>query len=219
MVLRGKAILFDIDGTLVDSTPAVERSWHTWAREYDVDYEALMRVSHGRRTEDTVAEFVAPQRRADAVARLQELELTDLDDVTALPGARGLLGPLSRDRWAAVTSGERPLMTARLTAALLPVPDIMICAEDVVAGKPSPEGYLKAAAALGHDATQCVVVEDSPAGIAAGKAAGSQVLAVTTTHDADQVADADMIVADLSRLLATFGADGVVLAALDQPDP
>src|SRR5689334_18889564 len=105
MVLRCKAILFDIDGTLVDSTPVVERSWRTWAQEYDVDIEALMRVCHGRRTEDTVADFVTPQQQAVAVARLQALELADFDGVTALPGARQLLDGLPRRRWAAVTSG------------------------------------------------------------------------------------------------------------------
>ena len=147
-----KAILFDIDGTLVDSTPVVERSWRTWAQEYDVDAEEVMRVCHGRRTEDTVAEFVTPQQLAVAVARVQALELADFDGVTALPGARQLIDALSRQRWAAVTSGERALMTARLAAAQLPIPETMICAEDVAVGKPSPEGYLQAAAALGFHA-------------------------------------------------------------------
>ena len=207
MMLQGKAVLFDIDGTLVDSTPVVERSWRTWAEEFGVDVDKLMRVCHGRRTEDTVADFVTPPRRAAAVARLQALELADFDGVTALPGAQQLLEELPRRRWAAVTSGERPLMTARLEAARLPIPDILICAEDVAAGKPSPEGYLQAAAGLGFDASQCVVVEDAPAGIAAGLAAGAQVLAVTTTHDADQVSSADVIVADLSyvRMKSTNG--------------
>lgn len=212
MMLQGRAVLFDIDGTLVDSTPVVERSWRTWAQEFGVDADELMRVCHGRRTEDTVADFVTPQRRAVAVARLQALELADFDGVTALPGAQQLLEELPRRRWAAVTSGERPLMTARLEAARLPIPDILICAEDVAAGKPSPEGYLQAAAGLGFDASQCVVVEDAPAGIAAGLAAGAQVLAVTTTHDADQVSSADVIVADLSYVRMKSTNDGVVLS-------
>jgi sugar-phosphatase len=210
-MVHANAILFDIDGTLVDSTPAVERSWRTWAQEYDIDAEAVMRVCHGRRTEDTVAEFVAPQQRAGAVARLQALELADLDGVTALPGAHQLLDGLPRQRWAAVTSGERALMTARLAAAQLPIPETMICAEDVAVGKPSPEGYVKAAAALGFDATQCVVVEDAPAGIAAGLAAGAHVVAVTTTHTVQQVGSADVIVADLSYLHVSSTNDGVAL--------
>ena len=213
-MLHAKAILFDIDGTLVDSTPVVERSWRTWAQEYDVDAEDVMRVCHGRRTEDTVAEFVTPQQLAAAVARVQALELADFDGVTALPGARQLVETLPRQRWAAVTSGERALMTARLAAAHLPIPGTMICAEDVAVGKPSPEGYLQAAAALGFDAAQCVVVEDAPAGIAAGLAAGARVLAVTTTHTADQVASADVIVADLSCLRVTSTDDGVVLTTI-----
>ncbi len=210
-MLHARAILFDIDGTLVDSTPVVERSWRTWAQEYDADAEAVMRVCHGRRTEDTVAEFVTPQQLAAAVARLQGLELGDFDGVHALPGAQQLLDVLPRQRWAAVTSGERALMTARLAAAQLPIPEIMICAEDVAAGKPSPEGYLQAAAALGFEAGQCVVVEDAPAGIAAGQAAGAQVLAVTTTHTAHQVASADVIVADLSCVRVRSTKDGVAL--------
>ncbi|MDT5181381.1 MAG: mannitol-/sugar-/sorbitol-6-phosphatase [Mycobacterium sp.] len=211
---NASAILFDIDGTLVDSTPVVERSWRTWALEYDVDADELMRVCHGRRSEDTIADFVAPQRRPAAVARLAALEMGDLDGVAALPGARQLLDALPRERWAAVTSGGRALMTARLAAARLPVPEVMVCAEDVTVGKPSPEGYVKAAAALGFDAARCVVVEDAPAGIAAGVAAGARVVAVTTTHDADQVADADVVVADLSCLRASVTDGGVVLASV-----
>jgi sugar-phosphatase len=210
-MLRAMAILFDIDGTLVDSTPVVERCWRAWAQEFDVDAEAVIQVCHGRRTEDTVAEFVTPRLRPEAVARLQALELADLDGVTALPGAEEILDVLPRQRWAAVTSGERALMTARLAAARLPVPQTMICAEDVAVGKPSPEGYVKAAAAMALEATQCVVVEDAPAGIAAGLAAGAQVLAVTTTHTTELVASADMVVTDLSDLRVTITNDGVVL--------
>ena len=215
MVLRGEAILFDIDGTLVDSTPVVERCWRIWAAEFDVDGDAVMAVCHGRRSEDTIADFVATPRRAAAVARLQALEIADLDGVVALPGALDVLESLPRDRWAAVTSGGRALMTARLTAARLPIPETMVCAEDVRVGKPSPEGYVKAAAALGFDAARCVVVEDAPAGIAAGRAAGARVLAVTTTHGADEVADADLVVPDLSRVRATSTGDGIALTTVD----
>ncbi len=213
-MLRARAILFDIDGTLVDSTPVVERSWRTWAQEYGVDADEVLRVCHGRRTEDTVAEFIAPQQLEVAVARLQELELADFDGVMALPGAQQILEGLTPWRWAAVTSGERDLMTRRLSAAQLPIPETIICAEDVAVGKPSPEGYLLAAAALGLPAKHCVVVEDAPAGIAAGVAAGARVVAVTTTHTADQVAGADVIVADLSCLRVELTDDGVVLNRL-----
>ena len=182
MVLHGRAILFDIDGTLISSGTAVERSWRTWAREYGVDPEQVLRVCHGRRTEDVVSQFVAPLQRAAAIARELALELADLDGVVALPGARRLLEALPHRQWAAVTSGERSLMTARLAAARLPTPKLMITAEDVSTGKPSPEGYLKAATALSLKAQQCLVIEDAPAGISAGRAAGAQVLAVTTTH-------------------------------------
>src|SRR3954453_10378183 len=214
-MLRARAILFDIDGTLGDSTPVVERSWRTWAQEYRVDADEVLRVCHGRRTEDTVAEFVAPQQLEVAVARLQALELADFEGVMALPGAQQILEALAPRRWAAVTSGERDLMIGRLSAAQLPIPETMICAEDVAVGKPSPEGYLLAAAALGLDARHCVVVEDAPAGIAAGLTAGARVVAVTTTHTADQVAGADVIVADLSCLRVELTDDGVVLNRLE----
>lgn len=211
-VLRGKRILFDIDGTLVDSTATVERSWGTWADEYGVDYQEVLKVCHGRRTEDTVAHFIAPHERIAATARLLALqELADLDGVLALPGARRLLDALPHGHWAAVTSGPRSLMAARLAAAQLPAPKLLIGAEDVADGKPNPQGYLKAAAALGLDAQECVVVEDAPAGVGAGRAAGAQVLAVTTTHRATELADADVVVGDLSFVDVEVTDTGVAL--------
>ncbi|SPM36028.1 Beta-phosphoglucomutase or related phosphatase, HAD superfamily [Mycobacterium rhizamassiliense] len=198
-VLRGKRILFDIDGTLIDSTATVEQSWRTWAKEYGVDYEEVLKVCHGRRTEDTVARFVGPHDLVAATARQLALqELADFDGVLELPGARRLLDALPHSLWAAVTSGPRSLMAARLAAAGLPAPKLLIGAEDVSNGKPNPESYLKAAAALGVEAHECLVVEDAPAGVGAGRAAGAQVLAVTTTHRAAELADADVVVTDLS---------------------
>ena len=145
------AVLFDIDGTLVDSTAAVTRTWTTWAAEHGIDADEILRVCHGRRTEDTVGMFLPAEQHAAAVAELEQLELADLDDVRALPGTQSLLPRLPADRWAAVTSGSRALMRTRLTAAGLPIPEVLVSAEAVEAGKPEPEGYLKAAAALGRD--------------------------------------------------------------------
>ncbi|OSC19315.1 phosphatase [Mycobacterium vulneris] len=206
-----QAILFDIDGTLVDSTKAVERSWRTWAREYHVDAEAVLQVCHGRRTEDVVAQFVSLQQQAAAVARELALEMADLDGVAALPGSRQMLDALPRRRWAAVTSGERLLMTARLEASGLPVPHTLVSAEDVATGKPSPEGYLKAAAALGFEARHCLVVEDSPAGISAGRAAGAQVVAVSTTHNVAELVSAHAVVTDLSCISVEVTDRGVAV--------
>jgi mannitol-1-/sugar-/sorbitol-6-phosphatase len=200
MVLHVRGILFDIDGTLVDSTAAVERSWRTWAQEYHIDADTVVAACHGRRTEDVVAQFVSPHQQPAAVARELALELADLDGVVSLPGSHEVLDKLPPGRWGAVTSGERSLMTARLDASRLPVPQTLICAEDVSTGKPSPEGYLKAAAALGFRAQYCLVVEDSPAGINAGRAAGAQILAVATTHDPAELVGADAVVTDLSCL-------------------
>lgn len=211
-VLHGKRILFDIDGTLVDSTATVERSWGAWAEEYGVAYEEVLKVCHGRRTEDTVAQFVAPEHRTTATSRLLALQQeADVDGVVALPGARRLLDALPSSHWAAVTSGPRSLMTARLAAARLPAPKLLIGAEDVSTGKPNPESYLKAAAALGFGAPECLVVEDAPAGVGAGRAAGAQVLAVTTTHHAGELADADVVVTDLSCVSVEVTDTGLAL--------
>ncbi|GAB3690643.1 HAD family hydrolase [Corynebacterium nasicanis] len=191
--------LFDIDGTLVDSTPAVERAWRTWAAENNLDGEAILQVSHGRRAVDTLADVLPPERIDTAYERLLALEMADLDSVVALPGAAELLASLPRDRWAAVTSGGRELMSARLAAAGLPVPDVLVTAEDVEVGKPDPAGYLLAAQRLGVDPAECLVVEDAPAGLEAGVRAGCRVIAVATSHSPEQLAGYEVI-PDLTHL-------------------
>jgi len=194
------AILFDIDGTLVDSTAAVERAWRATAHRYRIDVDELMRVCHGRRAEDTITRFVALERRAEALAFHDHLELHDLDGVVALPGAAALLSRVPSARWAAVTSGSRALMTARLRAAGLPVPAVLVTADDVREGKPAPEGYLAAASTLGVDPTRCLVIEDAPAGIAAGQRSGARTLAVATSHDGADLTGATTVVADLRAI-------------------
>jgi sugar-phosphatase len=206
-----EAILFDIDGTLVDSTGAVTRTWRDWAAKHGLDAEEILRVCHGRRTEDTVASFLPREQCSAAVAELEQLELADLDDVTALPAAQELLRTVPVDRWAAVTSGSRILMEARLAAAGLPVPGVLVSADDVSDGKPDPEGYLKAASALGFEITRCLVVEDAPAGVHAGVAAGAATLAVATSHTASELSSADAVVLDLTACTVELVSNGVVL--------
>jgi sugar-phosphatase len=211
MRFRVEAVLFDIDGTLVDSTAAVERTWRQWAATHGLDAREILRVCHGRRTEDTVAEFLPAEQRAAAVAELEALELSDLDDVVALPATQQLLPALPRRRWAAVTSGSRRLMQARLAAAGLPVPEVLVSAEDVGAGKPDPEGFLKAAAALGYDITRCLVVEDAPAGVRAGSAAGASTLGVATSHSSSELSAADAVIPDLTWCAIEVAPDALLV--------
>jgi sugar-phosphatase len=208
-----EAVLFDIDGTLVDSTPAVERIWRTWADRRGLDAEAILRVCHGRRTQDTLALFLPAAEHPAAAAELAQLELAEVDDVAALPATRALLPGLPARRWAAVTSGSQRIMRARLAAAGLPVPDVLIAAEDVEEGKPDPDGYRKAAAALGVDVRRCLVVEDAPAGLAAGAAAGARTLAVATSHDPAELAAADAVVPDLAAVAVQVVPGGLVVTA------
>jgi sugar-phosphatase len=191
--------LFDIDGTLVDSSAVVERAWRQVAREFGLDGDLIVANCHGRRSMDTVGEFFPPADQPAAQLRIDALELADRD-VVACPGAADMLAGLAGQPWAAVTSGPRQLMTARLAAAGLPEPPVLVTAEDVQRGKPAPDGYLLAARELGVSPASCVVVEDAPAGVAAGQASGALVVAVTTTHPADALAAADLVVAGLSEV-------------------
>ncbi|MCP2031188.1 sugar-phosphatase [Okibacterium sp. HSC-33S16] len=207
MSVAVRAILFDIDGTLVDSTPAVERTWRIWSDRYGIDPDAVLAVCHGRRSEDTVGDLIPTEPRAQAVRDLDEIELGDLDDVIALPGAPDLLASLPQERWAAVTSGGRQLMTARLRAAGLPIPTVFVTAGDVTVGKPDPEGYLLAARALGFTPSDCLVVEDAPAGAAAGRRAGARVLGLETSHRLSELGHLDLAAADLSAVSVSRNGD------------
>ncbi len=200
MCLRMRAFLFDIDGTLVDSSVTIERVWRQVAREFGVDEAGILRNCHGRRDIDVAQEFFKPESQDAVLARVNALDTTFVNGAVAVRGAQQLLATLDHRLWAAVTSGPRPLMSARLQSAGLPVPRVLITGDDVHYGKPHPEGFLLGARALGIPPTSCVVVEDSPPGVAAGKAAGALVVALTTTHSADALTAADIIVSDLSEL-------------------
>ncbi|MFG1856930.1 HAD-IA family hydrolase [Actinomadura geliboluensis] len=203
MIVPCAAVLFDVDGTLVDSTPLVERAARAWAAEYGIDPEEFLSDAHGRRTSDRVADFLPPDQVRDATARLDALESTGTDGITALAGAVDLLTAMNGLPHAFVTSMDRAQLKLRTTVADVPLPPVVVTAEDVPAGKPDPSGYLQAAAHLGVDPSTCVVIEDAPAGIAAGRAAGATVLAVTTSHDRSVLTAAHHIVADLTTVVAT----------------
>jgi sugar-phosphatase len=183
-VIACDAVLFDMDGTLVDSRQIVERMWLRWAREHGLAPEAVLAEAHGRRTLETM-QRVAP----DIAKALEE------GGETAIAGAAGLLRVLPADRWAVVTSAIRRIAAARLAGAGLPLPRVLVGAEDVPAGKPAPDGYLKAARALGVEPARCVVIEDTPAGVQAGRAAGAVVIGLCTTFAA--IDGCDVVLADL----------------------
>ncbi|SDO46423.1 sugar-phosphatase [Nakamurella panacisegetis] len=203
------AVLFDMDGTLVDSTPAVERSWAIWSIEYGMTRSAL-EAGHGQPASQLVRSLVADHQVDEAMLRIAELELADVHDITILPGAAELLSTMPADRVAIVTSATRALATARIAAAGLTAPAVVVTFDDVSNGKPDPEPFLIGAARLGVDPARCLVVEDAPAGIAAGRAAGCMTLAVTTTSTREEL-DADLVVDRLTEVSIVRGADGYSL--------
>jgi mannitol-1-/sugar-/sorbitol-6-phosphatase len=197
---RISAILFDLDGVLVDSGVIVERAWRSWATEQAIRADDVLALAHGRPAREVVR-LVAPHLDAEQqVRRIVRYEARDAASLTAFPGARECVDVARRGRWAVVTSGARELAAERLAAVGLPVPEILITADDVVAGKPDPEPYERARRQLAVPAAECVVVEDAPVGILAAKRAGMTVLAVTTTHLAPSLALADLVCANLCEV-------------------
>jgi sugar-phosphatase len=200
--IQCSAVLFDMDGVLIDSTPAVARVWRGWALAHGFAPEEVVAHAHGRPSIMTIRQYL-PHADHEAENRIVErLEMEDLEGVVPLPGARELLATLPRDRWTIVTSCTRPLAEVRLRAAGLAMPKGLVTSTDVVRGKPDPEPYLKAAEFLGFSADDCIVVEDAPAGIRAGKAAGARVIAFPTTcaEVSLREARADWVLANCSEI-------------------
>lgn len=194
------AILFDLDGVLVDSTRSVERQWRIWARERGIDGDKVIAIGHGVRAIELIR-AVAPHLDAEAeVRKLESREAEDRDGVVVMPGAVELVSAIPEGRWCVVTSGTRHLATTRLRLAEIPVPKVMITADDVANGKPHPEPYLTGAKLLGVNPAGCLVIEDAPAGIRSAHAGGMKVVAITSTYAGDALGHADAVVGKLGQI-------------------
>jgi mannitol-1-/sugar-/sorbitol-6-phosphatase len=217
-VRRLSAVLFDLDGVLVESREATERVWLEWARNYGIEEGDLRSAMHGVRSADVVRALRPDLDAAAESETVERLQAEDVAALTAIPGAVDALGALKGDRVAVVTSGTRPLALARLAAVGIEPPAVMVFADDVARGKPDPEGYLTAARRLGVNPAEAVVVEDAPPGIEAGRAAGAATVAVTSTHPRAELAAADHVIDSLEELphLLTESFDCTAIL-LDRP--
>lgn len=219
-----KALLFDMDGVLVDSTPVVTRVWSQWARERGFDPEKIVHRVHGRPSLTTIRELLPDADHEAENREVERREILDVDGVVPLPGVVDFLASLPSDRWTIVTSGTKPLADVRIRAAHISPPARFITAQDITIGKPDPEPYLKGAALLGFAPKDCVVVEDASAGVRSAKAAGARVIAVQTTETNDHLIGlgANWIVKDCSALSferVTPSGDLVIDATLSGPQP
>jgi sugar-phosphatase len=203
-------LLFDLDGVLIDSTPAVARVWTKWAAAHGFDPEETVRRAHGRPSIATIRDLLPNADAAKENEVVLRGEIEDTAGVVSLPGVSDLLKSLPLDRWALVTSCARPLAEVRLQTAGLPIPDKMVTSDDVRIGKPDPEPYLKGAALLGVPGSKCVVFEDAPAGIRSGKSAGALVVALRSTASDRELeqAGADWIITAYSELSLTSSDHG-----------
>jgi mannitol-1-/sugar-/sorbitol-6-phosphatase len=202
------AVLFDLDGVLVDSTHSVERQWRMWAEQVKIPPHKVLEIAHGRRTIEVV-ELMAPHLDAEAeVRKIEENEAGDSDGVKVMPGAAALLAAIPKGRWCVVTSGTKYLAASRLREARLPVPQILISADDVAKGKPHPEPYLKGAQGLGANPAECLVIEDAPQGIQSARAAGMKVIGLASTYSASELVDAHAVVKQLDELTVRHGPSG-----------
>jgi mannitol-1-/sugar-/sorbitol-6-phosphatase len=194
------AILFDLDGVLVDSSAIVTRHWKRWADRHDVSFEQLTEVMHGRTSAETIR-IMAPHLDAEQEGRIREAqEGIDTDGLEVYRAAHELLESLPPDAWAVVTSGSQLTAGTRLRYGGFPTPPILVTAEDVQRGKPDPEAFLLAAKRMGAQPEQCVVIEDAPVGIEAARAAGMRVIAVATTHSPQALAQADTVAHEIANV-------------------
>jgi mannitol-1-/sugar-/sorbitol-6-phosphatase len=207
-VFECSAILFDLDGVLVNSIDSVERQWRKFAERHRLDPQHVIHTAHGHRTVETVHILLPHVDAAAEAAVVEQNEIEDTEGLVAIDGAADLLASLSKDRWAVVTSGTRALATRRLVTAGLPQPVHMVPADEVTRGKPDPEPYLKGARLIAFDPRDCVVFEDAPSGIRAAKAAGMRVIGVPGTYRPSDLGQADGLVQSLRSVKANLNGNG-----------
>lgn len=210
--LHVSALLFDMDGTLVDSKSAIESGWRQWCLEHGVDFEELMAASHGRRSDDIIRQFLKEGDVASVAAAFTEMELSAAQGIKPMPGAQRLLSLLPAGKWTIVTSAARRLAARRLQAAGLPMPETIVTAEDVANGKPAPDGYLLAASRLGYAPHDCLVLEDAALGHEAARRAG--IASINVGSKFNEIRPALTSVTDLSALGVTTDERGKIIVSL-----
>ncbi|MCW1970916.1 MAG: HAD-IA family hydrolase [Anaerolineae bacterium] len=209
-----QALCFDLDGTLVHSIEAINECWQLWANKTGIDLDLVMRTHPGRRMLDTIR-IVAPHLNADAEAvYVTALETSIFTNLRPMPTAFNLLNTLPVDRWAIVTSGSTLIATTRLMHTHLPMPTVLVTSKDVKNGKPAPDPFVLAAQRLGVPAAQCIAFEDAPSGIRSAKTAGMTVIGLATTHSADELHEADAVVAGLDCVKVAVNEDGQISVRL-----
>jgi sugar-phosphatase len=195
-----EAVIFDLDGVLIDSSAVIERCWRQWAVEHGLDGDRVVRAAQGQRMVEVIRS-VAPHLDAEVEAQRQaRREVAETEGLVRIEGAGRLTCSLPQGAWAVATSANRVTATARLRYAGLPIPSVLVTADDVSCGKPDPQVYLLAAGWLGVRPERCLVVEDAPVGVKGARAAGMQVVAVATTHPPEALAGADAVAARLADI-------------------
>ncbi|KAI8344254.1 HAD-like domain-containing protein [Chlamydoabsidia padenii] len=213
-----EGIIFDLDGTMIDTTPLVIKHWYSFAEEHGLDPVKILETSHGRRTIETIGEWVPEKATPETVDYYERKLAQETEGLTVLPGVMALLDSIPLGKWGVCTAGTSYMAVNRLKQCDIPVPTSLSTGDKVERGKPDPEGYIKAAELLGIAPSNCLVFEDAPAGVRAGKSGGMKVIACTTTHTADQLkqAGADYVVSFLTDVSISVLGDGNMAVNIEQ---
>ncbi|WP_041742206.1 HAD-IA family hydrolase [Collimonas fungivorans] len=208
---RYSAFLFDMDGTILNSIAAAERIWGAWAVRHGLELASFLPTMHGSRAVDTITRLGLPGINPEVEAlKITDAEINDVEGIVEIPGATDFLKSLPPTKWAVVTSAPKDLALRRMKAAGIPVPAVLVTADDVAAGKPNPDCYLLAARKLEVDVSSCLIFEDAPVGIAAGEAAGATVLVVTATHG-HPINSTHSTIKNYEKIFAKADEDGSIL--------